>query len=193
MEIPQQTDGRRQRSEESRRKIVAAMLALMRRGDVSPSAEAVAEQAKVGLRSVFRHFDNMESLYREINEAITAEVLPLWSKPLPHAEWRANFAEMLERRATIFEAVLPIRIAADVHRHASPFLDTEMKRMVRMQREGLLRVLPEALKAKPNLIEALDLTLSFEAWRRLRRDQKLAPRAARAVMEEASNALLASA
>ena len=60
------TDGRRARGHVSRSRIVAAMIELVREGCVAPTAEQVALRADVGLRTVFRHFDDMESLYREI-------------------------------------------------------------------------------------------------------------------------------
>lgn len=69
-------DGRRKRSHSSRAKIVKALLDLVEGGTISPSAAEVAEAAGVGLRSVFRHFDDMESLYREMSDGIEAKVLP---------------------------------------------------------------------------------------------------------------------
>jgi AcrR family transcriptional regulator len=57
------TDGRRKRSETSRQRIVEAMIALVGEGHMSPSAEQVATRAGVGLRTVFRHFADMDSLY----------------------------------------------------------------------------------------------------------------------------------
>ena len=60
------TDGRRRRSQRSRDRIVTAMIDLVEAGAITPSAEEVAARAEVGLRSVFRHFRDMESLYREI-------------------------------------------------------------------------------------------------------------------------------
>jgi len=41
-------DGRRQRSDASRRKIALAMLDLLREGEADPSADLVAERAGVG-------------------------------------------------------------------------------------------------------------------------------------------------
>ena len=57
-------DGRRLRSQVSRAKIVEALMTLVEAGQVDPSAEEVAATAGVGLRSVFRHFKDMESLRR---------------------------------------------------------------------------------------------------------------------------------
>jgi hypothetical protein len=55
-------DGRLHRSMTTRRKIVTALETLIRAGTLSPTAEQVAVQAQVGLRTVFRHFDDMETL-----------------------------------------------------------------------------------------------------------------------------------
>ena len=75
-------DGRKVRRRNNRRRIVAAMLELVRDGAISPGAEEVAERAGVGLRTVFRHFDDMESLYREMAEAMRHELQPLVAAPL---------------------------------------------------------------------------------------------------------------
>ncbi len=65
-EPTQAIDGRTLRANNSRQKIVDAMLSLVRAGDISPSAESVATTANVGLRTVFRRFSEMEILYREM-------------------------------------------------------------------------------------------------------------------------------
>ena len=60
-------DGRRLRSERNKQKIVTAMMELVREGDYDPSVASIAERAGVGLRTVFRHFDDVDTLYREIS------------------------------------------------------------------------------------------------------------------------------
>jgi len=170
---PETRDGRRQRSEVSRERIVAAMLELVSEGDVTPSAEAVAVRAGVGLRTVFRHFENMESLYQQLNALISAQVLPLAQRPFQSSDWREQLKEMVERRATIFERIMPIKVAADIHRHRSPYLAGQTAQMVREQRAAIAAVLPERLRDDPTVVDSLDLLLSFDAWRRLRLDQGL--------------------
>ena len=56
-------DGRALRSERSRQVIIDAMLELVGEGNLVPTAQQVAERAEVGIRTVFRHFSEMESLY----------------------------------------------------------------------------------------------------------------------------------
>ena len=67
-------DGRRRRGEDNRAKIVAAMLEIIHAGEIAPSAELVAQRADVGLRTVFRHFQDMDSLYREMSVVIGKEL-----------------------------------------------------------------------------------------------------------------------
>ena len=185
-----QIDGRRQRSETSRKKILRAMLDLISAGDVDPNAEAVAAQAGLGLRTVFRHFENMETLYREINIAMTADLVPMAMQPFRATQWRGMLEEMLDRRVRLFERMMPFKIAADVHRHKSPYLARQGVELVRAQRAVLERIIPEEERSDSDFIEALDLVLSFDTWRRLRKDQELTVAQARSTVNALVNALL---
>ncbi len=62
MAQPQHLDGRRARREQNVEAVVDAMLDLLGDGNLSPGAAAVAERSGVSLRSVFRYFDDMDSL-----------------------------------------------------------------------------------------------------------------------------------
>jgi AcrR family transcriptional regulator len=183
-------DGRRQRSETSRRRIVQAMLELIGAGDISPSAESVAARAGLGLRTVFRHFENMDALYQEINAAMTEELRPVMDAPFRSADWRGRLHEMVERRVRIFERIMPFKIAANVHRHQSPFLARKGDEMNRDQRAALAAITPDDKRADEPLFEALDLLLSFDTWRRLRKDQKLPVARARRTLDLLLAALL---
>jgi AcrR family transcriptional regulator len=187
---PQQTDRRRLRSEVSRGRIVRAMLQLVGEGDMTPSAEAVATRAGVGLRSVFRHFDNMESLYRQINAEMNAEIRPIAERPFLTREWPAQIDEVIERRVEIFEGIMPYKIAAELHRHQSPFLAEHAAMLTREQRAALDRIVPRKLQRKALFMDSLELVLSFETWRRLRKDQELTVPRARRVITQLVYALL---
>jgi AcrR family transcriptional regulator len=186
---PVELDGRRQRSGASRRKIALAMLDLLREGEADPSADLVAERAGVGRRTVFRLFSDMEGVFREMHAEMTARLTPDFTRPLAATNWRDRLDELIERRAGAFEQMLPIKTAADARRYTSNFLKTEHKNVTRLQRETLRAVLPSSL-AKGEVLEALDLTLSFEAWRRLRYEQGLTIKQAQAVLRRLARALV---
>ncbi|MFI4975376.1 MAG: TetR/AcrR family transcriptional regulator [Caulobacterales bacterium] len=182
---PREPDGRRRRSVDSRARIVAAMLELVHAGEVAPGAEQVAVLAQVGLRTVFRHFKDMDSLYGEMAAVMVAELEEVARRPFRGSTWRDRVVELVERRAGAFEKIAPFKRAADVHRHHSRLLQANHDRLVTTAREILKRELPPEVARDPVKLELLDLLLSYEAWSRLRREQGLTPRGARNVLEAA--------
>lgn len=183
-------DGRRRRGQDSRARIVQAMLDLVREGHVSPSAELVASRADVGLRTVFRHFKDLESLYREMSGVIEAELLALADTPFKAAAWRDRVLELVERRGWAYERIAPFKRASEVHRHQSSVLALDNARLVAGAREILKRELPAQLAGVRDLFEAIDLLLSFDAWRRLRQEQNLSVEATTDVLQATIAALL---
>ncbi len=165
-------DGRRERSRSSRSKIVGAMLELVGGGDVSPSAARVAEVAGVGLRSVFRHFEDMDALYREMGEVIEARVLPIILHAPAGETWKQKIADIAVRRAAVFEMILPFRISASIKRFQSPYLMHDYRRMIRLESETVEAHLPPAVKADVSGARGLKVILSFQTWRLLRHDME---------------------
>lgn len=192
LERKPQLDGRRVRGADNRRKIVEALLTLVEGGQVDPTAEAVAKQAGVGLRTVFRHFEDLESLHAEISERMSAEVRPQLDRPFEAKDWESRLTELIDRRAQAFERLLPFKVAGDAHRHSSAFLTAEHKALVKAQREALRRALPASIVEDKPRLDALDLLLSFDSWKRLRHDQGVSVRDARAAWRLAAEALTSS-
>jgi len=186
-------DGRRERSRSSRARIVAAMLDLIDRGDLSPSAARVAEEAGVGLRTVFRQFDDMDTLYREMSETIAERVMPIVFAPYAGKDWRADVRDLAARRARVFETMLPFRLAANIKRYQSPFLMGQYGQVVALERDLLFRLLPDTMIADRVGREALCVALSFQTWRALRHDQGLLVDEAGAVVAQMVEALIAGA
>lgn len=184
-------DGRHARSIATRDKIVTALLQLVRDGDVAPSAVRVAETAGVGLRTVFRHFDEMDTLYREMSEAVEAQVMPMILKPFEAPDWRGRVREMAGRRIGIYETIMPYRISASIKRFQSDFLMQGYFRQLQLERTSLHAVLPQAVIDDAPLASAIEVSISFQCWRRLRHDQGLTVEAARAVIDTLLDAVLA--
>ncbi len=184
-------DGRLHRSMATRRKIVTALETLIRAGTLSPTAEQVAVQAQVGLRTVFRHFDDMETLYREISVDLDAISIPLLKTRLQSATWESRLMESIELRAQIFEELTPFFLSSSLHRHQSVFLQEQSIRSAQSQRGVLEKILPDHVRRERWLVDALDLILSFDAWVRLRREQGLTRKDAMVVMQRSAQTLVA--
>ncbi len=184
------SDGRLRRGERSREAIVAALFELVGEGVLQPTAQQVAERAEVGIRSVFRHFDDMDSLFATMDERLSADALPILREETASGSLRERARGLAQRRARLFERIGPYKRSANVQRWRSNFLRTRHAGLVRELRADLLRSLPELESAGAETLEAIDLVACFEAWDRLRTDQRLSRERAEATLERALLALL---
>lgn len=183
-------DGRKHRSQKSQVRIVNAMLELVAQGNLEPSADQIADIAKVGRRSVFRHFKDMDALYREITNSIAATMGSIVLQPFEATDWQGQVLELVDRRAAGFEKMKPFLLAGQVHRHRSPFLKASHAQFVAMLRRILLGLLPRDIARSSVLVEAIDMLLSFENWSRLREDQGLSVAKSKLVLKQAIESLL---
>jgi AcrR family transcriptional regulator len=186
-----QLDGRARRAERSRDAIVRALFELIGEGEAQPTAQQVAERAEVGLRSVFRHFADMDTLYAELDARVQEEARPLLRDPPSEGSVAERALVIVAQRSQFYEGIAHYKRAGDLGRRRSVFLQRQHARLVRILRDRLLRALPELARAPESVVEALDVVLSFEAWDRLRTDQKLSRERATAAIETAVLALVA--
>jgi AcrR family transcriptional regulator len=177
------SDGRVRRRERSGRAIVDAMMALVGAGIVEPTAQQVAERAGVGIRTVFRRFSDMESLFAEMGARVQADALPLLDDTRPGGDLTERARALVGRRVAFFERIAPYKRSANLRRWRSPFLRQGHARLVAGLRTTLVQSLPELRRAAPDVVDALELATSFEAWDRLRTEQRLRRERAQAVVE----------
>lgn len=165
-------DGRHQRSARTREAVVDAMLDLLREREEQPSAQDIADRAGVSLRTVFRHHDDMDSLFATALEHQMERVGHLF-EPLEPMEPAA----FVERRATLFEEIAGVRRAGLRHdRHPV------IQRGLADSRRNLRRQVVSAFAVEGVTLEAVDVATSWSAWDTLRRDQGLDVATARTVM-----------
>jgi len=185
-------DGRVQRSERSRAAIVDAMLELIAEGSLLPTAQQVAERAKVGVRTVFRHFTDMETLFATMNIQLKAEVAPLIVNEVQEGPFEDRVDRLIERRMSIFATLAPYLRSSITQRWRSEVLQKEHEQSIRVLRLDLRRWLPEIESLPGESADALELIVSFEALNRLRVEQRLGLRRAAAVLRRAILDLVAT-
>jgi AcrR family transcriptional regulator len=183
-------DGRAQRSERSRAAIVQALLELIGEGILEPTAQQVAERADVGVRTVFRHFSDMETLFATMHERVSDDVESLFVSETQTGPLEQRIDALIERRLTIFRVIAPFKRAGAVQRWRSPFLQDQHKRNIRILRRDLDFWLPELTEAEGEIADSVALVLSFESWDQLRIDQGLGPKRARAALHRMTRTLM---
>jgi len=179
------SDGRVRRGQRSGQAIVEALVGLVGDGILEPTAQQVAARAGVGIRTVFRRFSDMESLFAEMGARVQAEALPLLVGGRPHGGLAVRARGLVDRRSTFFERIAPYKRSANLKRWGSRFLRDRHTRLVRVLRADLVRWLPELHRAPVTIADALELATSFEAWDRLRTEQRLSRERAQAAVEHA--------
>lgn len=188
----QVTDGRHLRASRTKKKISEALQTLLRTGNLSPTAEELAAAAGASLRTIYRHYEDIEALYRELAAQIDADILPVLMKPYASTDWREQLLEALERRAAIYERILPLKAAGDLRRYRSPYLMDIFKRSIIMERPQIVAILPEEMTERDALLHALEPVASFSMWKRMRYDQEFSSGEATATVRNIVTALIKS-
>ena len=185
------TDGRFKRSVVTRKKIVDALSMLIRDGFLSPTAEQVASRASVGLRTVFRHFEDMETLYREIARDLDKIVDPVVHLSLSAVHWKERLFESIRIRGDLYDRIAALHLGSQALRHQSHYLNTQLLQGATRQRRLLVRQLPPVVLEDKTALESLDVATSIDIWIRLRREQGLSARMALGVVQRLVGALIA--
>ena len=183
-------DGRVRRGERSRHRIVSALFELVGEGALQPTAQQVADRAGVGIRSVFRHFAEMESLYSEMDARLETEALALLRGDDRTGSVEERVRALVRQRTRLFERIGPYKRAGNLQRWRSAFLQGRHLHLQRRLHADLRAWLPELEGAPADLVEALELATSFESWDRLRGDRQLNQKLVAAVIERTVSALL---
>jgi AcrR family transcriptional regulator len=186
-----ESDGRRRRSLASRERIIEAFIALIDDDIDVPSAENIAARASVGLRSVFRHFGDMDSLYTAVMDRVGRRYLHMM-EPYRSIGWSAQVREGLERRLELFHGTLGYRRAADLYRSGSDNVRIGRRTFEQMLRARLESVVLAPARGDMLWFEQLDLWLSFDCYASLRDRRGMTHAEAAAVITTAVEALLAA-
>ena len=151
-------DGRVTRGERNREAIIDALLACYEAGSLRPSVPDVAARAGVSVRSVHNHFVDMEALRNEVAQR-------QWQRFALLIGPAATVEEFVDQRVALYEAVTPVRRAALVSLHDSPAIARNLALVDRLLRRHLESTFPDA---RGDVVDALDLVTSWDAWNRLR-------------------------
>lgn len=177
------SDGRVRRGERNRDALVDALLGLLDDGIARPTAREIAERAGVALRTVFAHFDDVESLYAAIAVRQRERLAPLFEPIDSSGSDDHRVESLVAQRVELFEQIAPVRRASLLHAPDSPELTRRLAEINRALRAQVAECFDPELAAagrrRGDLLAALDVAASWETWDGLRRVQGLSVVAAR--------------
>ena len=97
-------DGRRLRSVTSQNIIVDAMMTLIQRGILEPTAQQVADEAGIGIRTVFRQVQDKENLFLKMDEKVRARLQETLKRAAnPRGNLKERIEGLIELEAELFE------------------------------------------------------------------------------------------
>ncbi|MDF1849180.1 MAG: TetR/AcrR family transcriptional regulator [Parvibaculaceae bacterium] len=167
------TDGRQQRSSRSRDKIVNAVLDLIRKGNMKPTGNEIAETAGISPRTVFRLFGDIESLF----SACEDNVLRFFEQSTIEVDRSASLHERVwsvaeekcksfdERRN--FTLFYLSRVQSDLETNHTSASQAENERL------ELWAALPEVVALEANARHLVEVMYSSRCWDQLRYAQNL--------------------
>ena len=183
-------DGRRKRSERSRAAIITATLNLIDNGNFAPTARQIAEEAGIGLRSFFRHFDDMEALMDTIDQHMRGYYEPLFVRPFKDGTLEERIEDIVIDRSEAYERLKKLMMTSQAQLWRSEVMQKNYARNQKGLRKHLEKWLPELKSQNPANREAAHAAASFENWHRLRQHQGLNLSDARMAMIVAITSLL---
>lgn len=190
-----EVDGRAQRSVRNRLAVVDAMLDLLQEGSLRPGAAEIASRAGVSVRTVFRHFEDLEQLFASATEQQATRIGPLLLSPPPTGTRADRIDALVSHRADLYEQIGPVRRAALRHEPFHQAVREGLAQARRLLRRHLLATFGPELEGlegpqRTTVLAALETATSFAAWDNLRVEQRLSVTQARAAVTTSILALL---
>ncbi|MDC0576824.1 hypothetical protein OAP03_00795 [Gammaproteobacteria bacterium] len=178
MKNPQQIkkldqDGRRLRSLTSQNIIVDAMMNLIQTGILEPTAQQVADEANLGIRTVFRQAQDKETLFSKMDEKVRATYEKKIKNTKPTGNTAKRIKDLIELEADIFDANLQFYRATVANKWKYRLLQKNYKRNQKHTKDILYKWLPEINDLKENIQILLTSMNSTGYWVELRENQML--------------------
>ena len=170
-------DGRFARSQKTKDAIVKALLKLLRNTPF-PTAEQVAKESKIGLRTVYRQFNDMESIYLSLHEECMHSLGQMFDSDVDldkSFKERVNFA--ISERLSIYEEYETLFIATISNSARLPTLVNQVAESYQIMRERFIEIVPEIKNLSTIKSDLLFARITFPPWFSLRKllkhDQKI--------------------
>jgi TetR/AcrR family transcriptional regulator, regulator of autoinduction and epiphytic fitness len=168
-----QNDGRTDRTARTREKIIEALFLLVGEGTLRPRGEEIADKAGVAVRTLFRHFDDMEGLVN----AARAHLSELLDTPIDTTPLQGSLEERArafgQQQGEIFDRIRNYLLFYATNARTIKDANTIRSSTAQAQRLRIWSALPECAAAIPVARQTVEAIYSFQHWDQLRYEQEL--------------------
>ncbi|MFN2363940.1 MAG: TetR/AcrR family transcriptional regulator [Halarsenatibacteraceae bacterium] len=183
------SDGRIERKNRNKNKVLAAFLELVEEQKGLPTAREIANKAGLSRRSIFRYFDNIDEL---VISAYNYQI-KLQQEKFPPPEVPKNERDSIEKAPELVDHLILIYEDTSSIRESlsAQGLPTEVLQKINVLRSQSLRDRIEQhfqdylnqLEDKENTLYALEVSLSSDSWDYLRNSCGLSIKKAKQVLK----------
>lgn len=199
-EIPDapRIDGRNLRAESTRRKIIHGARALVEEQGRLPKVADVARRSDVSVRSVFQHYQDVETLFLAVVDAIADDLDHVPTDIDASGSLGERVRRLSERQAAVYERVMPAVLASRQLNPPPAALVERAERRRAVLRQQLETIFHPELASltsstRAETIDALLAVAEWDCWIGLRQRQGMLPDRATTTMGRLVLAVLWSA
>jgi TetR/AcrR family transcriptional regulator of autoinduction and epiphytic fitness len=165
---PTNSDGRLARRERTRQAIVAAHMALIEEGDVSPTGARIAARAGVSLRTFWLTFEDMDQLFDAVGSAVLLRMQDE-HEPVPAGlALPARIEAYCRQRARLLELIGPFALASARRAPFSAVLRSYEREHVQRFAHEIVTLfaaeLPEDEVARAPYVQAMTVATTWASW-----------------------------
>ncbi len=167
-------DGRRARRDRNRRRVLDAIIELIEEGDPLPTVAVIADRSGMSHRSVFRYFDDLDTLFSEALSVAYERIAPLSSiHHFARGTQKQRIDNLVDQRIRLFSAIVPLARSARQRRGAGPHAEAALSLAFGPLRDQLAEHFASEIDTVPKrrreaVLDALGALLSFESYESLR-------------------------
>ena len=190
-------DGRFQRSQRTRLLVLDAFLDLLDEGDLAPTAQRTAERSGVSLRTVFHHFNDMETIHDLAGQRMIRRIAAQTRKVPTGGPLARRIDAFIENRIAVNRMMHNVSSAARLREPLSPALQRNRDYLIRLGDREIRAVFSRELSSLPPsaqdaLVAAIALVSNWGSWYSLTEELGVDPAPAGEVLRASLRALLGS-
>lgn len=166
-------DGRSDRSARTREKIIEALFQLVGEGTITPHADEIAERADIAVRTLFRHFGDMEGLLGAGRNYLAS----LFKAERDQPDLEGNLEERArcyaKEQGELYESIRNYLLFYASNARTIDDANAFRTTTGQAQRLRIWTALPECAAATAVARRSVEVLFSFQHWDQLRFEQGL--------------------
>ena len=161
-------DGRKLRSQNTSDHILSTIIRLAREGNQDINFDVIAKEAKLGTRTIFRHFEDKDALLEALNKKVRESIFNNFPKKSENESLEKRMKSLISFLCDMYSKNKNLYYWTAINIVQSEQVYKNALAMYKLHRMNILKTLPEIESKDRREQEAIFQILSFGFWRDMR-------------------------